>query len=282
VTAPTTPSDSKSFFHLHLVSDSTGETLNAVAKAAVAQFEMVHPIEHIYALVRGPRQLDRVLRQIESSPGIVMFTMVNDKLRRELENRCRELQIPCIAVLDPVMQVLGAYLGTERTEKPGSQHTLDAEYFSRIEALNYTMAHDDGQNLDNLEEADVVLVGVSRTSKTPTCMYLANRGIRAANYPLVPEVPVPPQIEALKSPLVVGLVASPERLMQIRRQRLLSLKEDSQTDYVDLDLIRSEVTAARRLYARHGWPIIDVSRRSIEETAAAILNLHTERLAPSN
>lgn len=276
----TTPSTSKSFFHLHLVSDSTGETLNAVAKAAIAQFEMVHPIEHIYALVRGPRQLDRVLRQIEASPGIVMFTMASDKLRRELETRCRELQIPSIAVLDPVMQVLGAYLGTERTEKPGSQYTLDAEYFSRIDALNYTMAHDDGQNLDNLEEAQIVLVGVSRTSKTPTCMYLANRGIKAANYPLVPEIPVPQQIENLKSPLVVGLVASPERLMQIRRQRLLSLKEDSQTDYVDLDLIRAEVTAARRLYARHNWPIIDVSRRSIEETAAAILNLHTERMEP--
>ncbi|WP_422023790.1 pyruvate, water dikinase regulatory protein [Pyruvatibacter mobilis] len=272
---------SKSFFHLHLVSDSTGETLNAVAKAAVAQFEMVHPIEHIYALVRGPRQLDRVLRQIEASPGIVMFTMVSDKLRRELETRCRELQVPCIAVLDPVMQVLGAYLGTERTEKPGSQHTLDAEYFARIDALNYTIAHDDGQNLDNLEEADIVLVGVSRTSKTPTCMYLAHRGVKAANYPLVPEIPVPHQIEQLSSPLVVGLIASPERLLQIRKQRLLSLKEDAETNYVDLNQIRAEVTAARRLYARHGWPIIDVSRRSIEETAASILNLYTESKAPA-
>lgn len=275
------PDDSKSFFHLHLVSDSTGETLNAVAKAAVAQFEMVHPIEHIYALVRGPRQLDRVVRQIEAAPGIVMFTMVSDKLRRELEARCRELQVPCIAVLDPVMQVLGAYLGTERTHKPGSQHTLDADYFGRIDALNYTMAHDDGQGLDNLEEADVVLVGVSRTSKTPTCMYLANRGVKAANYPLVPQIPVPNEIETLKAPLVVGLLASPERLMQIRRQRLLSLKEETQTEYVDLDRIREEVTAARRLYARHGWPTIDVSRRSIEETAAAILNLVTERKTPA-
>lgn len=275
------PDQPKSYFHLHLVSDSTGETLNAVAKAAVAQFETVHPIEHIYALVRGPRQLERVLRQIEAAPGIVMFTMVNDKLRRELEARCRDLQVPCIAVLDPVMQVLGAYLGTERTHKPGSQHALDAEYFGRIDALNYTMAHDDGQGLDNLEEADVVLVGVSRTSKTPTCMYLANRGIKAANYPLVPGVPVPEQIENLERPLVVGLLAAPDRLVQIRRHRLLSLKENTETEYVDLDRVREEVTAARRLFSRHGWPVIDVSRRSIEETAASILNLVTERKAPA-
>lgn len=275
------PEQTKSYFHLHLVSDSTGETLNAVAKAAVAQFELVHAIEHIYALVRGPRQLDRVLRQIEAAPGIVMFTMVNEKLRRELEARCRELQVPCIAVLDPVMQVLGAYLGTERTHKVGSQHALDAEYFGRIDALNYTMAHDDGQGLDNLEEADVVLVGVSRTSKTPTCMYLANRGIKAANYPLVPNVPVPQEIQVLERPLVVGLLAAPERLVQIRRHRLLSLKEETETEYVDLDKVREEVTAARRLFSRHGWPVIDVSRRSIEETAAAILNLVTERNAPA-
>ena len=271
----------RSYFHLHLVSDSTGETLNAVAKAAVAQFELVHAVEHIYALVRGPRQLERVLRQIEAAPGIVMFTMVNDKLRRDLEVRCRDLQVPCIAVLDPVMQVLGAYLGTERTHKPGSQHVLDAEYFGRIDALNYTMAHDDGQGLDDLEESDVVLVGVSRTSKTPTCMYLANRGIKAANYPLVPGIPVPSQIEGLERPLVVGLLAAPERLVQIRRHRLLSLKEETETDYVDLDRVREEVTGARRLFSRHGWPVIDVSRRSIEETAAAILNLVTERRSPA-
>ena len=275
------PSDRpKSYFHLHLVSDSTGETLNAVAKAAVAQFETVHAVEHIYALVRGARQLDRVVRQIEAAPGIVLFTMVNEKLRRDLETRCRDLQVPCIAVLDPVMQVLGAYLGTERTHKPGSQHALDAEYFSRIDALNYTMAHDDGQGLETLGEADVVLVGVSRTSKTPTCMYLANRGIKAANYPLVPGLPVPAKIESLKGPLVVGLLATPERLVQIRRHRLLSLREQTETPYADLDRIREEVTAARRLFSRHGWPVIDVSRRSIEETAAAILNLATERKAP--
>ncbi len=277
MTAPTAPSDSKSFFHLHLVSDSTGETLNAVAKAAVAQFEMVHPVEHIYALVRGPRQLDRVLRQIESSPGIVMFTMVNDKLRRELEARCRGLQIPCIAVLDPVMKVLGAYLGTERTEKPGSQHTLDAEYFSRIEALNYTMAHVDGQNLDNLEEADIVLVGVSRTSKTPTCMYLANRGLKAANVPFVPAVPLPEQLLKLRRPLVVGLTTSSERLSQIRRNRLLSLRESGDSDYSDPEVVADELAEARRVFARNRWPTIDVTRKSIEESAAAILSLYQRR-----
>ncbi len=267
----------KRVFHLHLVSDATGETLNMVARAACAQFEDVRPVEHVYALVRGPKQLERVLGEIENAPGLVMFTMVNDELRARLERRCAELQTPCISVLDPAMKALGQYLGKESSHKPGSQHTMDAEYFGRIEALNYTMAHDDGQSAGDLNDADIILLGVSRTSKTPTCIYLANRGIRAANIPIVPNAPLPADLETATQPLIVGLTTSPDRLVQIRKNRLLSLHENTDTDYVAPDVVADEITFARRLFAKNGWPVIDVTRRSIEETAAAVLNLYTER-----
>jgi [pyruvate, water dikinase]-phosphate phosphotransferase / [pyruvate, water dikinase] kinase len=263
-------------FHVHLVSDATGETLSAVAKAACAQFELVRPIDHTYALVRSPRQLERVLAEIEIAPGIVMFTLINPILRHRLEERCAQLGVPCVAILDPVIGALRSFLGTkEHLDKPGIQHELDAGYFRRIEALTFSMAHDDGQNMANLNEADIVLVGVSRTSKTPTCVYLANRGIKAANVPIVPGVRLPSELEALDHPLVVGLTVGPERLVAIRRNRLASMnEEDLETDYVDLDMVRTEMNAARRVFAIHGWPVIDVTRRSIEETAAAILNLY--------
>ena len=268
---------SKRIFHLHLVSDATGETLNAVARAACAQYEDARAVEHVYALVRGPKQLERVLGEIETAPGIVMFTMVNDELRKRLESRCREMQVPCISVLDPAMQALGSYLGKEISHKPGSQHAMDAEYFGRIDALNYTMSHDDGQSAGDLDEADIILLGVSRTSKTPTCIYLANRGIKAANIPIVPGAPLPPDLETAIRPLIVGLTTSPDRLVQIRKNRLLSLHEKTDTAYVSPEAVSEEVAYARRLYARNGWPVIDVTRRSIEETAAAVLNLYSDR-----
>jgi len=265
---------SNRLFHLHLVSDATGETLNAVARAACAQYEDVSAVEHIYALVRGPKQLDRAIAEIEREPGLVMFTMVNDTLRDQLVARCAELDVPCISVLDPVINALGTYLGREISHKPGVQHEMNAEYFDRIAALNFTMAHDDGQSNGDLDEADIILVGVSRTSKTPTCIYLANRGIKAANVPLVPSAPLPPDLLTAKNPLIVGLVTSADRLMQIRKNRLLSLNEREETDYIDKDLISAELADARRLCNKHGWPVIDVTRKSIEETSAAILNLY--------
>jgi [pyruvate, water dikinase]-phosphate phosphotransferase / [pyruvate, water dikinase] kinase len=262
------------YFHLHLISDSTGETLNAVAKAACAQFDMGRPLEHFYPLVRNRKQLERAFLELEASPGLVLHTMVNAELREALEARCRELGLPSVAVLDPVMSTLGSYLGVEESHRPGAQHELDARYFSRIEALNYTMAHDDGQSTSTLYHADVVLVGVSRTSKTPTCIYLANRGIKAANIPIVSGVPLPAELHAIKGPLIVGLVVNPERLLHIRKNRLLSLKAETDTEYVDLDAIRAELVIARKLFAEKGWPVIDVTRRSIEETAAEVLALH--------
>jgi hypothetical protein len=238
----------------------------------------VAPVEHIYPLVRSRKQLDRVLDEIEESPGIVLYTLLEDELTSSLEDKCRELGVPCLSILGPVLQLLQSYLGSETGHRVGAQHTLNAEYFKRIDALNYTMLHDDGQYIEDLEGADVVLVGISRTSKTPTSIYLANRGVKTANFPLVPGMPVPPQIEALSKPLVVGLFATPERIVQIRQNRILGLKAEQANDqYVDKQSVAEEITFSRRLCARHGWPLIDVSRRSIEETAAAVLKLLAER-----
>ena len=235
------------YFHLHLVSDSTGETLNAVAKAACAQFEMGRPIEHIYPLVRNKKQVERALIEIEDAPGLVFHTMANPELRMVLEDKCRELGQPSVAILDPVMAILGNYLGVEVSHRIGAQHELDAKYFARIEALNFTMAHDDGQSTASLDLADVVLVGVSRTSKTPTCIYLAHRGVRAANVPLVPGQPIPEKLFHLKNALIVGLTVSPDRLIQIRRNRLLSLKEDRASSYTDNDAVRAALFDARMI-----------------------------------
>ncbi len=269
---------SAGYFHLHLVSDSTGETLITVARAAAAQYTKVIPVEHVHPLVRTPKQLDRVLADIEETPGIVLYTLLQGNLVDTLEQKCRDLGLPCLSILGPVLHLFQSYLGAESTHKVGAQHTLNAEYFRRIDALNYTMMHDDGQQTDDLEEADVVLIGVSRTSKTPTSIYLANRGVKTANVPLVSGVPLPPGIERLKRPLVVGLYATPERIVQIRQNRLLGLKAYRDDDkYIDPQSVAEEVAASRRLCAKHNWPLIDVSRRSIEETAAAVLALLAER-----
>lgn len=263
------------YFHLHLVSDSTGETLNAMARAVCARFDDVLPIEHIYALVRSRRQLDRALADIESAPGLVIHTIVDAELRAALEDGCRRLEIACIAALDPLVSAVSRYLGLATSNRVGAQHALDHDYFNRMDALNYAIGHDDGQGGQDLEQADVVLVGVSRTSKTPTCIYLAHRGVRAANVPLVPSRPIPDKLLQLKNTLVVGLTISPDRLIQIRRNRLLSLKENRTSAYIDVDNVREEIVQARRLYERQGWPVIDVTRRSVEETAAAVMNLLT-------
>jgi [pyruvate, water dikinase]-phosphate phosphotransferase / [pyruvate, water dikinase] kinase len=264
----------KRYFHLHLVSDATGETLINVGRAAAAQYKHTHSIEHIHSLVRTPTQVERALREIEQAPGIVLYTLVDDSLAAALEAGCRNLGIPYVSVLDPVLAAFQSYLGTRSAGRVGAQHVLDADYFRRIDALNFSLAHDDGQHFEALEEADVVLVGVSRTSKTPTSIYLANRGIKTANIPLVPGVPAPAELLSIQKPLVVGLVASPDRIVQIRQHRVLTMKSDELTDsYVDRALVTEEIAWSRKLCARQGWPVIDVTRRSIEETAAAVIGL---------
>ena len=254
-------------FHLHLVSDATGETLMSIGRAAAAaQYQGASSMEHIYPLVRTRVQLDRAIAEIEAAPGMVLYTLVDPDLSQRLEDACREAGAPALSVLGPILNFFQAYIGMEATPKPGAQYMLNSDYFRRIEALNYTMMHDDGQNVDNYEDADVVLLGVSRTSKTPTSIYLANRGVRTANLPMVPGVTPPSSIRTLVRPLVVGLIATPDRIVQIRRNRLLSLNADDMSDYVDKQLVTEEISQSRRLFERQGWPIIDVSRRSIEET----------------
>jgi [pyruvate, water dikinase]-phosphate phosphotransferase / [pyruvate, water dikinase] kinase len=265
---------------MHLISDATGETLNTVAKAAAAHYSDYRSVEHIYALVRTPKQMQRVLMDIERQPGIVLFTIIEKDLRHLLEEHCNRIGVPSISILDPVIASLALYLNAESRPQIGRQHALTAEYFRRIEALNFTMSHDDGQNSEDLEKADVVLIGISRTSKTPTSIYLAQRGIKAANIPIVPGIANPPALDNVKKPLVVGLMASAERIAQIRRHRLLSLNENRATAYTDPRQITNEIVYMKKLCASHDWPLIDVTRRSVEETAAAVINLLGERNNP--
>jgi regulator of PEP synthase PpsR (kinase-PPPase family) len=261
------------YFHLHLVSDSTGETLNAMSRAVCARFTNVLEIEHIYSLVRSQSQLDRVLDEIAEAPGVVLHTIVDQQLRDALEAGCQKMDMPCFGALDPLVSALSWYLGAPLSTRVGAQYALDNDYFNRMDALSYALGHDDGQGGQDLQSADVVLVGVSRTSKTPTCIYLAHRGVRAANVPLVSPNEPPSALRDLRGVPVVGLTVSPDRLVQIRRNRLRSLNEGRDSSYVDIELVRGEIVAARRLFEREGWPMIDVTRRSVEETAAAVINI---------
>lgn len=273
------PKDLPKFFHLHLISDATGETISAIAKAAIVQYSQIRSIEHVHSLVRTKRQLDRVLQEIESAPGIVLYTIVNPELAKSLEDHCAGLNVPCVPVLATIMKIFESYLGAPSTPTVGGQHVLDAEYFSRIDALNFTMAHDDGLLPEDLNDADIVIIGISRTSKTPTSIYLAQRGFKTTNVPLIPGIPLPPQLEKAENVFIVGLVASADRISQVRRNRVLALADRDLNEYVDRDLIEEEITFTRRLCSRNGWPVIDVTRRSVEETAAAILQQFHDRSA---
>lgn len=264
-------------FHLHLISDATGETVESVARACLVQFEHAEPTEHIWTLVRSEKQIDAVIKGIEDHPGFVLYTMVNPDIRGKLQSACRKLRLPCVSVLQPIMTAFGGYLKTEEQAQPGRQHVLDHEYYERISAMEYAIAHDDGQATWNLEAADVVILGVSRTSKTPTCIYLANRGVKAANIPLILGVEVPDEVFELHKPMVVGLIKDTKSLVQVRRNRLRMLNEADETDYADPDIVAEEVNFAKRLFNQRGWPVIDVSRRSIEETAASIMQKLSKR-----
>lgn len=266
----------QSFFHLHLISDATGETLLAAGRAASAQYKDARAIEHIYPLIRTEKQLMKVFEDIEDEPGIVLYTVVDQNLARMIDSRCAAMGLPYVSVLEPVLSVFQSYLGTPAGRRVGAQHVLDAEYFRRIDALNFTMEHDDGQLPGDIEDADIVLIGISRTSKTPTSIYLANRGIKTANVPIVLGVPLPESLAGARRPLIVGLIATAERISQVRQNRLLGTTAgfDAQ-NYIDRATISEELAYARQICTRHNWPMIDVSRRSIEETAAAIVALRS-------
>lgn len=264
------------YFHVHLVSDSTGDTLVAMMKASCAQFRNATPLEHLHSLVRSDKDMERTLENIENKPGIVLYTLLNSERRKTLETRCSQLGIACVSILDPTLSMLGRYLGAAMTSEVGAQRHLDKDYYNRISALDYAMTHDDGQNIAGLKDADIILLGISRTSKTPTCIYLANRGYKSANIPLVPGAPIPEQLKSFKTPFIVGLIASPSRIVEIREKRLENLHQDA-TSYTNQDDVRSEMRDAKRMFVKRGYPIVDVTRRSIEETAAKIIKLYSQR-----
>ena len=271
-------------FRIYLVSDATGTTLQGLARAALSQFDEINPIERFWPMIRSEMQLDRAITDIQKHPGPVLFTFVDKKLRRKLQAACSELNIPCMPVLDPILREMSSYLGLQSKGVPGLQHSLNEAYFDRIDAVDFALSYDDGKNLEGLDEADVVLVGVSRTSKTPTCIFLARRGIRAANIPLVPNVPFPEQVVEFDKPLFIGLTESPKRLENLRRSRLHAEDENKyhdHNDYLDLEAIEDEIRKARRLFSKHKWPVIDVTRKSVEETTAeiyALLQRHKSKL----
>ena len=263
----------RSYFHLHLVSDSTGETLIAASRAAAAQYQGVASIEHVYPLIRTHSQLDRVISDIDDAPGIVLFTLVDPDLSKRLEQSCEASGSPCLSVLNPILTLFQSYLGLSSTPRAGAQHMLNVDYFRRIDALNFTMNHDDGRLPADLNQADIILLGISRTSKTPTSIYLAQKGYKTTNLPLVPGIEIPKALTEPHSAFVVGLVASPERIAEIRRNRVQLLSDREMPDYVDRSQIANEIAYSRRLFGKYGWPLIDVTRRSIEETAATIIKM---------
>ena len=265
-------------FHLHLVSDSTGETVASVARACMAQFDHVHAEEHVWSLVRTKGQLEKMIANLDAYPGMVMFTLMDPELREHLRQACGKRSLPCISILGSVVRELSSYLDQEATGHTGAQYELSEDYFARIEAINFALEHDDGQATWELEQSDIVIVGPSRTSKSPTCVYLAYRGYKAANVPYVPNVPLPENLMTLKQPLVVGLTIADERLIEIRTTRLAAMNQDANTDYVDGEHVHDEIEAAKKLFRSKGWPVIDVTRRSVEETATLIIQYRQRQI----
>ena len=268
---------SRETYNLHLVSDSSGETVTNIARACLVQYEDVQVTEHFWWLVRTTGQMNRVIEGIRQAPGLVVFTLLDKGVRDLLEQACRDARVPYVSAIDPVMQAFSRFFGRQALSEIGKQHVLDDDYFRRIDAMHFSAQHDDGQSMPTMVDADMILVGVSRTSKTPTCMYLANRGFKVGNNPLVPGVVLPEEITSATKPLVIGLTREPKSLSDIRQSRLRIMNDEGQTGYADLDIVREEVAEARRLFVRHNWPVIDVTRRSIEETAATIIQLYNHR-----
>lgn len=258
-------------FHLHLVSDSTGETVASVARAALAQFDTVIAEEHVWSLIRTQGQLEKMIASLDIYPGMVMFTLVDPNMREKIRQACGRRGLPCVPVLSHVIREMAGYLDQEATGNAGAQYELSEDYFARIDAINYALEHDDGQATWEIENADIVIVGPSRTSKSPTCVYLAYRGFKAANVPFVPDCQLPENLLSLKQPMVVGLTISGERLIDIRTTRLAAMNQDTTTDYVDEEKVREEIENSKKLFRQHGWPVIDVTRRSVEETATLMI-----------
>ena len=256
---------------LHLVSHASGELVEMLARNAVAQLEGIHVERKMWKMIRRMGQIPEILAAVASSPGYVLHSISHTDVREALEQGCERLGVPCQFALEPLISRLARHASAEVQFTASSGDAFDEDYYRRVEAMKYALAHDDGIASDDLAGADVIIVGVSRATKTPTCMYLASRGIKAANVPLVPGAPIPAALVSPQAPLVVGLIVDPGRLAMIRSARLKSLNQDADTSYADIDALRQEMLAARRLFVLHGWPIIDVTNRSIEQTAAMII-----------
>lgn len=258
-------------FHLHLVSDSTGETVASVARAGMAQFDEAVAEEHVWSLMRTKGQLEKMIASLDTYPGIVMFTLMDHEMRDHLRQACGKRGLPCVPVLGHVIRELSSYLDQEATGHTGAQYELSDDYFARIDAINFALEHDDGQATWELEQSDIVIVGPSRTSKSPTCVYLAYRGYKAANVPYVPGCPLPDNLLHLKQPLVVGLTISEERLIEIRTTRMAAMNQDAPTDYINDERVHEEIESAKKMFRGQSWPVIDVTRRSVEETATLMI-----------
>ena len=268
--------------NIHMVSDSTGETLSTIAKAVLVQYKDLPFQQFMHSLVRNKRQVDIVFESIKQNPGIVLCTFSNLKLRKDLQVLCDSLSIPLVDPLEVVHKSLSSIYGIKADAIIGGQHELNTEYFERIDAMNYTLANDDGAISEDLNTADIILVGVSRTSKTPTSIYLANRGIKTANIPFIDGISLPNELYNLRNPLIIGLIATPERVVQIRKNRLMALNESGDTNYIDKRSVSDEIIKAKKIFEKNNWPVIDVTRRSIEETAAEIMSLLRQRKLEHN
>lgn len=263
---------------LHLISDSTGETLGAISRAVISQFKNVEVEEYMWSLVRTKSKMQEAIQLIKEKPGIVLYTILDQDLLDLLISECKSRKILAISALGEIIEAFSAYLGKDNIKKPGRQHILDEEYFEKIEAINFTINHDDGQKIEHLDEAEIILVGPSRTSKSPTCAYLSYRGIKAANVPFIYGIEMPKILYELKKPLIIGLTINPENLIQIRKNRMSMFNQNitEENKYVSSEEVKKELLEARKLYNRENWPIIDVTRRSIEETSATIIQKYNK------
>ena len=261
-------------YNVYLVSDSTGETLDRIFLSLKSQFANFEYEKKEFAFIRTEQQINKIIKecnQIENS--IILYTIVETKLAKYLASQSEKNSVPCFGVLGNLILSFSKLLNQKAIHKPSAQHVLDDDYYKRIEAIQFTMSHDDGKKVDDINDADVILLGVSRTSKTPTSIYLANRGYKTVNIPLVLDQKVPEDLKINKTSCIIGLIADPERLSDIRRNRVAIMKDQNLKEYTDLNSIKKEVEDSKNLFKKNNWPIIDVTRRSVEETAASILKI---------
>ena len=261
-------------YNVYLVSDSTGETLDRIFLSLKSQFSNFEYEKKEFAFVRTEQQIDKIIEEcISLENSLILYTIVETKLAKYISKQSEKNNVPCFGILGNLILSFSKLLNQKAIHKPSAQHVLDDDYYKRIEAIQFTMSHDDGKKVDDINEADVILLGVGRTSKTPTSIYLANRGLKTINIPLILDQKIPASLKKNKKSCIVGLVADPDRLADIRRNRVAIMKDHKLKEYTDLISIKKEILESKNLFKKNNWPIIDVTRRSVEETAASILKI---------